>query len=130
MTALSTGLFGGAIQTFTAWREKGEAKEAAYSPVNSRDIAITAISNNLHHPQLQAALSEARRRDSAPEIDPSLVESTRFRDKIDAERGLYSPSLAEKLNRKLAESGSPSRTSHTDRVKEQRDAAANSERLH
>jgi hypothetical protein len=121
---LSTGIFGGIVQTFSAFREKSAMKAAAYSPVSSRDIAITAVSNNLHRPQLQAALNAAQGKGTVTELDSQVENSTRYQDKIAAERGLYSSSLTEKLNRKLSE------TSHTDRLASERASALSSERVH
>lgn len=114
VVGLSTGIFGGLIQGFSANHHQQSMQAAAYSPSNGRDIAITAVSQNLYSPKLQAALDRVNQQEQAQEA--SMPESTTFRDRI----GQRTNSLNEALNRRLTSSG----TSHTQRLQQEREAQA------
>lgn len=119
VVGLSTGTFGGLIQGYTTYKHNryAETVAAAYSPTNGRDIAITAVSNNLYSPKLQAALERASAQ--TPSVAADAVpeaESTRFRDQVGQR-----PSINEIANRWNT---SRENTSHTSRIAAEREAQA------
>lgn len=113
VVGLSTGLFGGIMQVFSHEKKQVAHQAAAYSPANSRDIAITAVSQNLMSPKLQAALERAHTRESAVHepLRPQ-PEQTTFRDRL--------ARANESLNARLTGAG----TSHAERITAERDAGA------
>lgn len=119
LTTLATGTFGATLQTINYFRDKSESNYAANTSVNSRDIAITAVSNGLVRPQAQALLQETSMQNT-PDSSPSREQSasTHFRDKVGAEQ-----SLNARLNAILT-GNNKATTSRSERVQQDRDAAA------
>ena len=115
--ALSTGIFGAGIQTYSLIANRGREaayQAAAFTPSNGRDIAITSVSQNLYSPKLQAALDRARSDQPTTSLD-AAPETTQFRDRAGTQS-----SLNEILNGRLTRTD----RSHTDRLTEQREAQA------
>lgn len=118
LTTLATGTFGAVLQTINHLREKADSTYAATSPVNARDIAITAVSNGLVRPQAQALLQETSMQNT-PDFSHSRdhSNSTHFRDKVGAEQ-----SLNARMNAILT-GNKNSAASHSDRVTLERESA-------
>lgn len=108
IVGLSTGIFGGIIQIFSNDKHEKAMHAAAYSPSNGRDIAITAVSQNLMSPKLQAALERASAAPALPERETETAPTTHFQNQHATQRS----SINEIVNRKLT----GAQTSHTERL--------------